>query len=126
MHQDLGKLLNKIHRFESDDKAHGVNIVAGTLLNRMVQHDRYVINSAHHQAVKRVGKGLKVNCIADDGIIEGFERADGSGKPFLLAVQWHPERMFKLQLQDSPLSKNIRDHFIEEIKKSISAKNENH
>ena len=126
LHQDLGKSLNKIHRFENNDKAHGVNIVAGTLLDRIVLHDRCVINSAHHQAVKRVGKGLTVNCIADDGTIEGFERADGTGKPFLLAVQWHPERMFKFQLENSPLSKNIRDHFIEEIKKSISAKNENH
>jgi putative glutamine amidotransferase len=39
-----------------------------------------------------------VNCTADDGTIEGLEWADQPGKPFLLCVQWHPERMFKFSV----------------------------
>ncbi len=124
--QDVGGDANKIHRFEKNDKAHGVNIEPGTLLNEIAQMERGAVNSAHHQAVNKTGKGLQTNCIADDGIIEGLEWADKSDKSFLLCIQWHPERMYKLGLQNSALSKNIRSRFIEEIKKSIIAKNENH
>jgi putative glutamine amidotransferase len=127
LQKDLGKALNIIHRAQTEngiqkDKAHGLNIEPGTLLSVICGPGRFVVNSAHHQAVKKTGKGLKVNCMADDGTIEGLEWANPSGKPFLLAVQWHPERMFKFQLENSPVSKGIRDRFIEEIKKSIGDK----
>ena len=124
--QDIGSDANKIHRFQQNDKAHGVNIEAGTLLNEIAQLERGVVNSAHHQALNVVGNGLQINSISDDGITEGLEWADKSNKSFLLCIQWHPERMYKLGLQNSTLSKNIRDRFIEEIKKSITTKNENH
>lgn len=123
--QDIGSDANKIHRFQQNDKAHGVNIEAGTLLNEIAQLERGVVNSAHHQALNVVGNGLQINSISDDGITEGLEWADKSNKSFLLCIQWHPERMYKLGLQNSTLSKNIRDRFIEEIKKSITTKNEN-
>ena len=48
----------------------------------------------HHQAIKQVGKGLKVNAQAEDGVIEGVELP---GKRFVVGVQWHPEH-----LQDDP------------------------
>ncbi|MEI9808751.1 MAG: gamma-glutamyl-gamma-aminobutyrate hydrolase family protein [Bacteroidota bacterium] len=127
MKQDLGDGLNKIHKAEvknqiQKDKAHGISIEPGTFMERICGGDRFVVNSAHHQAVKKTGKGLKVNCIADDGTIEGVEWADPSGKPFLLAIQWHPERMFKFHLENSPVSKAIRDNFIEAVQKSMADK----
>lgn len=123
--QDLGNSLNKIHKSQVEnkiqkDKAHGISIEPGTLLSDVCGFERLVVNSAHHQAVKKTGKGLRINCRADDGTIEGFEWANPSGKPFLLAVQWHPERMFKFDLSNSPVSKAIRDHFIAAIQKSIT------
>ena len=120
--QDIGSDANKIHRFEKNDKAHTVNITPGSLLNDIALLERGVVNSAHHQAVNKAGKGLQANCISDDGITEGLEWAEKSNKSFLLCIQWHPERMYKMGLQNSTLSKNIRDRFIEEIKKSIIAK----
>lgn len=116
--QDIGRDGNKIHRFDVNDKAHGVNLVSGTTLQQVSNGERFAVNSAHHQTIKRLGKHLKINALSDDGLVEGIERKDASGKPFLLAVQWHPERMFKFNLGDSSLSKGIRDRFIEEIKKS--------
>ena len=128
--QDLGDEPNKIHKAEvinhvQKDKAHGLDIDEGTILHDIVKNTRVVVNSAHHQTIAKTGEGLKVNCHSDDGLIEGFEREHPNGKPFLLAVQWHPERMYKFNLENSPVSKAIRDRFIEEVKKSIR-KNENH
>lgn len=124
--QDIGEVLNKIHRVEANhDKVHGVNIEGNTIISELTQAGCSVVNSAHHQAIDKLGEGLKVNCTADDGTIEGLEWAEPSGKPFLLCVQWHPERMFRFQLDDAPLSKNIRNKFFEEIKKS-KAVNENY
>lgn len=48
-----------------------------------------LVNSAHHQAVNRLGKNLFSVCRAGDNIIEGIQH------DFLpvIAVQWHPERL---------------------------------
>jgi putative glutamine amidotransferase len=49
------------------------------------------VNSLHHQAVKRLGRGLKVTARSEDGFVEAVESANPY--PFLMAVQWHPEEM---------------------------------
>ncbi|MCW3120217.1 MAG: hypothetical protein JWM28_4299 [Chitinophagaceae bacterium] len=124
--QDLGTL-NETHKaIEELDKEHSIDVYKDTLLSEIVTVDTGKINSAHHQTIDKLGDDLMVNCIADDGTIEGAEWKDKKGKPFLLCVQWHPERMYKLRLQDTPLSKNIRNRFIVEIIKSKSEKNESH
>lgn len=116
--QDNGTIANAIHRFENKDKAHGINILPGTLLYEITGVERSITNSAHHQSINKLGEGLVVNCLADDGIIEGIEWLVKENKSFFLAVQWHPERMYHFNLQTSPVTKNIRDQFIKEIKKS--------
>jgi putative glutamine amidotransferase len=113
--------LIEVHK-GNPDKHHPVSIGEDTLLHQISGQTRGEINSAHHQAIDKPGEGLLINCKADDGTIEGVEWKDKAGKPFMLAVQWHPERMFRLQLQDSPLSKTIRDQFISAIRKSTANK----
>jgi putative glutamine amidotransferase len=70
-------------------REHEVTIEGGTRLANVMGSTRVVASCHHHQAVDRVGAGLRVVARADDGIIEGLEAVDGSG--WLLAVQWHPE-----------------------------------
>jgi putative glutamine amidotransferase len=80
-----------LHQKRPADKgqiAHDVEIVPGTLLNEISGCARWDVNSRHHQAVDRVGPGLRVAARSADGIIEAVERP---GKRFVLAVQWHPE-----------------------------------
>ncbi len=118
--QDIGPVGTAIHKFDQHDKAHGVNIVSGTMLSELTGIERSVTNSAHHQCIDQLGKGLAINCTSDDGIIEGVEWDDYNNPTFFLGVQWHPERLFKLHLSESPLTKNIRDRFIAAIQKSIN------
>ena len=108
--QDLGEL-NLAHKV-SPDKRHFVFLTSGLLLHHIAKADKAEVNSSHHQAIDKLGNGLKVNCVAPDKTIEGIESVDG---PFILAVQWHPERMFNFQLEDSSMSKGIREYFIQRI-----------
>lgn len=97
------------------DKKHTVDVVRDSLMDTITGVASSEVNSAHHQSIQELGNGLTANCYSPDGLIEGIEWADKTARSFMLAVQWHPERMNKFQLQDSPLSRNIRDHFIREI-----------
>ena len=121
--EDLGTRNGRHKKEGITDKAHRVEINSGTLLHEIVNTEKGDINSAHHQAIDKLGPALQSNSVSDDGTIEGLEWKDKTGKPFLLCVQWHPERMF--QFPGSPLSVNIRNRFIEEIRKTIATKNEN-
>lgn len=120
--QDIGEEANNNHRNQGEDKKHPVLILPDTLLGEITSQQQDDANSAHHQCVNHLGKELMVNAQSEDGIIEGIEWADKSEKPFLLGIQWHPERMFKLNLQASTLSKNIREYFINQVQKSKATK----
>lgn len=43
----------------------------------------------HHQAVKKLGRGLKVSAFAADGVIEALEDEEG----LIMGIQWHPENL---------------------------------
>jgi putative glutamine amidotransferase len=122
--QDLGKTLDKVHESidASKDRRHTIQVEPHTLLHELVKEGSGEVNSAHHQAINVLGEALRVNARAEDGTIEGIEWADRTGKPFLLGVQWHPERMSRLELQHTPASQKIIERFIEEIKKSKAGK----
>jgi len=106
-----------VHEYLTADKRHPVEVEEGSLLHAITGQVRGEANSAHHQAIARLGEGLKVNCRAEDGTIEGIEWADPLGKPFMIAVQWHPERMLPDEFKEGSFYKNLRDRFITEIKK---------
>lgn len=67
---------------------HKVKIDPNSSLAEILDADEAFIYSNHHQAVKEVGKGLKIVARSDDGVVEALERVDGE---FGLFVQWHPE-----------------------------------
>jgi len=69
---------------------HDVEVVPGTRLREIVGADRIRANSIHHQSCGRMGAGLVVAARAADGVIEAWEDPE---HPFLLGVQWHPERI---------------------------------
>jgi putative glutamine amidotransferase len=68
--------------------AHEISITTTSRLASIVSTTTLAVNSIHHQACLKPGRGVRVMARAPDGTIESFEVA---GRPFTLAVQWHPE-----------------------------------
>ena len=67
--------------------SHSIRIVEQSLLHKLLKTKEIKVNSFHHQAVKKLGKGLKVTATAPDGVVEAVEL---EGVP-VLGVQFHPE-----------------------------------
>ena len=117
--QDLGVQGDAVHEGAGGmDKQHEVSLDRGSLLASVVGVSHGLVNSAHHQSIDRLGTGLRVSSTAADGTIEGIEWADPKERSFLLAVQWHPERMYVNGFADQGLYKSIRDRFIQAIKQN--------
>ncbi len=74
-----------------EERAHAVRVAPGSRLARALQltGPELRANSAHHQAVDRVGSGFRATAWAEDGVIEGIEW-DGNDW-WAIGVQWHPE-----------------------------------
>lgn len=88
--------------------AHTVKLQEGTLLHDCFGKTELPVNSFHHQIIDKLGEGLKVSAVADDGIIEGLEHTD---YPFLVGVQWHPEMMADVHQEQL----NIFRYFMERL-----------
>jgi putative glutamine amidotransferase len=99
---------------DGNDRQHEIWLREGTRLGDITGAFRGEVNSAHHQAIDMLGEGLSMNCVSPDGVIEGAEVRNPDDYPFLMLVQWHPERMAALQ---SPFSAGILDAFLEAARK---------
>lgn len=67
---------------------HPVHTRADATLRSLLGRSAYV-ESEHHQAIRRLGRGLKATATSPDGMVESIERTD---RRFAVGMQWHPER----------------------------------
>jgi putative glutamine amidotransferase len=91
LYQDLASQLGEQGINEHTSKnalGHAIWIQPDTRLSEIIPRTRVKVNTSHHQAVKHLGRGLIVNAVAEDGVIEGIE---STRHRFVLGVQWHPE-----------------------------------
>lgn len=99
LHQHLPEVVGDAvaHRQSQDGRqpTHLVETVPGSRVAALVGARRLAVNSFHHQAVDRLGTGLRASAFAPDGTIEAIEDPT---RPFVLAVQWHAETL----ADDSP------------------------
>ena len=72
---------------------HELHVGPESLLREITGESVIGVNSSHHQAVKDLGRGLMANALSADGVVEGAEWMLKDRTPFLLLVQWHPERL---------------------------------
>jgi putative glutamine amidotransferase len=67
---------------------HALRVEPGGRLASMLGAAHTEACSWHHQAIDRLGKGLRAVAWAEDGVIEAVEH---QGHPWCIGVQWHPE-----------------------------------
>jgi putative glutamine amidotransferase len=78
-------------RFGADwSKRHAIDLVGDSIIAKSLGKTEVIANSSHKQAVKTLGKNLRIIATAPDGVIEGIEDPTF---PLWTGVQWHPERM---------------------------------
>lgn len=65
-----------------------VDIVGASKLNRLLGVSWCRVNSLHHQAVNRAGRGIEIVARDRDGLVQGIESKEHD---FVIGVQWHPE-----------------------------------
>lgn len=59
--------------------------------------DPLPVNSRHHQAIRRPGRGVRAVACSDDGLVEAAVVEDGDW--WVKGVQWHPENLVDVPLQ---------------------------
>jgi putative glutamine amidotransferase len=97
LHQHLPDVVGDViaHRQGEDGRlpTHLVEVLPGSRLASVLGTTQLSVNSFHHQAIDRLGTGLRACAWAPDGTIEGIE--DGT-LPFVVAVQWHAETLVEV------------------------------
>lgn len=96
------------------DGVHNITLLKNSLLFACSRELSGTVNSAHHQAIGKIAPGLKITAYSPDLVPEAAEYADKEGKPWMLLVQWHPERLHQND-PGNPLEIEIRKAFFEAI-----------
>lgn len=103
---------------EAPDMHHRVQLAPGSRLRALLGEDVFLVNSRHHQAVKRVAPPLTAvgwhldTAHPDTGpLIEAVEAVDPSR--WVFGVQWHPENLVGLK---GPAGDAARDLFAAFVK----------
>ncbi len=76
------------------EPVHDITLAPDSHIASLLSETRTGVNSTHHQAVDKVADALRVTASSVDGVIEAMELKDRSKLPFLLSVQFHPERLY--------------------------------
>jgi len=116
LYQDISSEIPKAIKHDWDEsliepgqRVHSIRIKAGTMLYSLLKETVDImgtneifteVNSFHHQAVKKLGNGLRASAHSIDGIPEAIESEDG----LILGIQWRPEYL--------PDMKPVFDHLV--------------
>jgi putative glutamine amidotransferase len=71
---------------------HAVRLDPHSRLAALLGAEPVMVASWHHQAIDRLGAGLRAVAWAEDGTVEAVELERAPG---MLAIQWHPELQFR-------------------------------
>ena len=82
---------------------------------RGIYGDSFSVNSTHHQAVKKLGKGLRVTAVSSDNYVEAMEHVSLP----IISVQWHPETLcFEDKTENAVDGKKILEYFLDMCKEN--------
>lgn len=97
LHQRVHELAGKKDHRGAKDKplkqvyetqAHKVIAQKGGVFEKLRLPHEFTVNSLHQQGVDKVGKGLHIEAVSDDGVVEAVSLP---AKKFIVGTQWHPE-----------------------------------
>ncbi len=111
MYQDIYSQINEPllkHSQEAPNYSmtHHVELLEGSLIHQFIGKRKIRVNSFHHQANRKPGKGFVISGRASDGVVEVIESKEHQ---FALGIQWHPEM---LAAKGDAISETIFQHFI--------------
>ncbi|MBP2295661.1 gamma-glutamyl-gamma-aminobutyrate hydrolase family protein [Azospirillum rugosum] len=88
LHTDIHEIYLEAPRLRTVLPRKRIRIEPDSGLYRILGIAECRVNALHHQAVDRLGEGLRVVARETAGVVQGIEAA---AHPFLIGVQWHPE-----------------------------------
>ena len=99
--QGVPGALNHQRSDKPGDLVHEAALTPGSLLAKITGKQVLGMNSSHHQAVYEPAEPLMVVARSSDGIVEAMELRPEAAQqlPFLLSVQFHPERLTEKQAE---------------------------
>ena len=93
VHNVAGRLDHREVKDVSDDVAYGpihtITLSEGGVLHQVIGERQVMVNSLHGQGIDRLGEGLQIEAVCEDGQIEAVSVI--GAKAFAVGVQWHPE-----------------------------------
>ncbi len=101
-----------VHRSDEPSGAiHVVSVENPSLLKTITGGGQVKVNSFHHQAINKLADAFTAMARTEDGIVEAYTWKERDQHPFLIAVQWHPERMGT----DDPMTGSLMRSFIQAV-----------
>jgi putative glutamine amidotransferase len=93
--QQIPGALNHRRVKEAFEVVHDAELKPGSLISKITGQRRLGVNSTHHQGFQEPAGPFAATARSRDGLVEAMELKPemSAAMPFLLAVQFHPERL---------------------------------
>lgn len=87
------KLVSNPEKHKTNDLyVHSVRLIENTKFFKIIRKEQIEVNSRHKKTIDKHPL-LVVNCLCEDGYIDGLESPD---KAFYMAFRFHPESLYKI------------------------------
>ncbi|MCD4772069.1 MAG: gamma-glutamyl-gamma-aminobutyrate hydrolase family protein [Bacteroidales bacterium] len=97
-----------VHRCDDPyNYRHAIFVNNNSLLFELSGTSKGLTNSNHHQAVNKLAGDLKISARTADSLVEAVEWKNPDNKAFLIAVQWHPERLHDTNRLSFPIAEGF-------------------
>lgn len=88
LYEEVSEFYGEVGRVSTLLPSNKIVMVGGTLLERILGRTSLRVNSLNHQAIRKLGEGLRICAVDSAGVIQAVESTTHSWR---LGVQWHPE-----------------------------------
>lgn len=94
------KLIENPEKHNTNDLyVHSVRLINNTKFSKIIEKEEIEVNSRHKKIID-THPNLIVNCICEDGYIDGVESPD---KTFYVAFRFHPESLYKVNKDNNKI-----------------------